>query len=275
MSEPNIEPLTICADDKRVNLPENMPFRISGSAGNRVGILLVHGFTGSPWEMRAIGRDLAGSVEQVLAIRLPGHGTTAEDLSARTYNEWLSAVEEGYRKLALSCDHVIGIGLSTGALLLLLSAESCPYSGLVLLSPYIRLRQFLARNVGLLKYVFKYNRRPIEAEYSPYYYRDRPLAGVHQINRLIKRVKKVLKRIKMPVLIASAAGDITVDAGSAITIYNRTGSHRKEYYRFGKEVPHVLTTPQNPRLDVILEITRRYVTALTPERAGSTPDKAA
>ena len=261
MREPVLEPINLCADDDRVELPENKPFIIKGMQNNGVGILLVHGFTGSPWEMRTIGLHQALNHAMVLGIRLPGHGTSADDLANRTYEEWLEAVLKGYRYLSRECSQVIGIGLSTGALLLVAAVEKVSFDRLVLLSPYLRLRQWLAPFSFLLRYLIKFNRRPVDRELSPYYYRDRPLASVHEIYRLIRRVRRILPQIKIPVFVASAAGDITVDSSSAITLYNLLGSETKEYHQFGREVPHVLTTSSNPELDELLQLTAGFTGA--------------
>ena len=262
MREPILETINLCADDERVELPENRPFIIRGSKSNGVGILLVHGFTGSPWEMRTIGLHQASNHALVLGIRLPGHGTSAADLANRTYEEWLDAVFKGYRYLARECDRVIGIGLSTGALLLLAAAGEVAFARLVLLSPYLKLRQWLAPFSFLLRYFVKYNRRPADMVLMPYYYRDRPLASVHQIYRLIRRVRKILPEISIPVFVASAEGDITVDSSSAIKLFNMLGSATKEYHQFGKEVPHVLTTTDNPRLDELLRMSTGFTEAI-------------
>ncbi|NIQ98443.1 MAG: hypothetical protein GWO11_08540, partial [Desulfuromonadales bacterium] len=54
---------------------ENLPFLIEPTKPNGAGIVLVHGFTASPWEMRRFGEELAGLGYRVLGSRLPGHGT--------------------------------------------------------------------------------------------------------------------------------------------------------------------------------------------------------
>jgi len=257
--------IDLVPDDATVLLPENKPFCFAtNSAENRVGFLLVHGFTGSPWEMREIGQHLAQSGACSLGVRLPGHGTTADDLAERSYEEWLNSVEIGYRHLAEKYEFVVGIGLSTGALLLLAAARNLRFSGLVLLSPYLKMRQWLAPLAGILQYFVKYNHRLVDSEVSPYYYRDRPIASVHQINRLIRRVRRNLPEIKIPIMVASAAGDVTINSGSAINLYNHLGSQRKEYYRFGREVPHVLTTADNPQQEEIFRITAEFTRTLIP-----------
>lgn len=265
MDEIKLEILELNREDASINLPENKPFFIQGLAGkNQVGLLLVHGFTGSPWEMRDIGLHLAQSGARVFGVRLPGHGTTAEDLAKRSYEEWLDAVNAGYQFLAEECDQIVGVGLSTGALLLLAATEKRSFDGLVLLSPYLKMRQSLAPLAFILRYVVKHSRRELDTGVSPYYYQDRPLAAVHQINRLIRKIKRMLPTIKTPTLVASAAGDLTIRPESAATLYNRLGSKIKEYHQFGREVPHVLTTADNPKQDEVLQITTRFIEMLIP-----------
>ena len=266
MSKLAIETIELTPDDAQVELADNRPFFIKGCTSQpSTGFLLVHGFTGTPWEMRDIGLHLAEQGNDVLGVRLPGHGTSAEDLAGRKYEEWLAAVEEGYRHLARNHQQIIGVGLSTGSLLLIAAARKHSFAGLILLSPYLKMRQLLAPFAGLLKYFIRYNRRPIDIGVSPYYYQDRPIAGAHQINRLIRKAKKQLPHIDCPTLVASAAGDITVDSRSAVTLFNRLKCKRKEYYRFGKAVPHVLTTADNPKQDELLQISAKFAGTLNAQ----------
>ena len=120
-----------------------------------VGALLVHGFTGSPQGMRALGDHLAANGMAATGVRLPGHGTTWQDLSARTHEEWAGAVEEGYDKLAGRCDTIFVVGLSFGSALAIDFTARNPekVSGVVLLASYIMTkdpRRFLAPAVRLV-----------------------------------------------------------------------------------------------------------------------------
>ena len=151
----NIETINMSADDARVPLAENRPFALSpDGSGERPGALLVHGFTGSPWEMRPVAEHLASLGIGTLGIRLPGHGTTAEDLTGYRLRDWLDAISAGYEFLDNRCSGVIGIGLSTGAMLLLASHRQCRYDSLVLISPYLRFRHLLAPYAGILRHLF-------------------------------------------------------------------------------------------------------------------------
>ena len=84
-----------------------------------VGVVLVHGFTGTPYEMRFLGEQLADAGFRVHGLRLPGHGTRVRDLDATTWRDWADAVEDAFDALALSCRRVAVVGQSLGGLLAL------------------------------------------------------------------------------------------------------------------------------------------------------------
>ena len=126
-------------------------------------------------------------------------------------------------------------------------AEEEKFAGLALLSPFLRLRHRLAPLVGLLRHVKRHQRRRLPEHLAPYYYDQRPLNGIHQIRRLIRRIEPTLESIHTPVLVLTALGDRTVDAASAHRLYERLGSPRKELHQFDAEIGHDLATRGNPR----------------------------
>lgn len=104
--------------------------------GNSIGCLLIHGFTGSPWEMRWLGEQLAADGHTVLGVRLAGHGTCPEAMHETRWRDWYASVVEGYRQLRAQCAHVVAIGLSLGgALALHLSAHEAVDALVVMATP--------------------------------------------------------------------------------------------------------------------------------------------
>jgi hypothetical protein len=93
------------------------PFRLEGGP---VGLLLVHGFTGSPGEVRPTAEELHRRGLTIHAPLLPGHGTTPQDLNTRLWQEWADAVTEAYERLRGRCEVAFLGGLSMGSLLSLL-----------------------------------------------------------------------------------------------------------------------------------------------------------
>ncbi len=245
---------------------ENLPFLLTPSGTVKAGVLLVHGFTATPWEMRRPAEALARAGFLCLAVRLPGHGTTPADLAERRLEEWQEAVDRGYRLLAERTDRVYGVGMSTGALLLLTLAGLRPLCGAVLLSPFLRLRHRLAPAAGLLRYIVRYQVRQLPAELAPHYYDLRPVNGVYQLYRLVRQVRGLLGRITMPTLVINTKGDQTVDPASGAELYRRLGSATKEHHLLGEDVPHILTTDENPRLAETMGLVSDFLDRLERER---------
>lgn len=248
----SVEALRTKARAEGVTSEENLPFLAPAAGQARGRILLVHGFTGTPWEMRYLAEGLAAGGYTALAIRLPGHGTRVEDLAARSRHEWLEAVTEGYRLLNPEGQPVFGVGMSTGGLLLAMLAGHRPLAGLALLSPYLRLAHPLAPLAGFLQYWHPYQERPLEEGDDNHYYRRRPLAGIVQLRRLARELGRLLPGLTLPTLVVAGEGDQTVDVASGLELFRRLGSRHKEYHRFGPDAPHVLTEKESPVRERVL-----------------------
>lgn len=87
-----------------------------------VGVVLVHGFTGTPYEVRYLGDQLARAGFSVRAPLLPGHGTSLADLDATTWRQWTEAVERAVDAMRVRCARVAVVGQSLGGLLALHTA---------------------------------------------------------------------------------------------------------------------------------------------------------
>jgi carboxylesterase len=115
-------------------LPGAEPFEHTGGP---VGVLLCHGFTGSPQSVRPWAEYLAEQDLTVSLPRLPGHGTTWQDLARTGGEDWYAAVDAAFGALARRCEQVYVFGLSMGGCLALRLAETHGRAvrGLVLVNP--------------------------------------------------------------------------------------------------------------------------------------------
>src|ERR1700730_2681578 len=103
--------------------------------GGPHGVLVIHGFTGSPQSMRPLADAIARAGFAVELPRLPRHGTAIEDLIPIGWAEWSAAVEDAYDELASRGDRVAVVGLSLGgALAVGLAARPAASSALVTIS---------------------------------------------------------------------------------------------------------------------------------------------
>jgi carboxylesterase len=267
--ETTIEAMVAQARRDGVTAEADLPFWLPARNTCHGRTLLVHGLTATPWEMRGFAEGLADAGFAALGIRLPGHGTTPEDLAATPLDAWLAAVETGLTLLQRQGDTapVYGIGMSTGGLLLAALADSRALNGLVLLSPFLRMNHPLAPVSGLLSRFMPFQEKTVTGPGKGHYYECRPLAAIAEVHRLTRRLRRDLEKVGQPTLVVGAEGDQTVDADSGLELFRRLGSVRKEYVRLGPEVPHVLTTPENPRWRRVLQLTVEFLR----ETAGDCP----
>jgi carboxylesterase len=137
-----------------VMLPGAEPY---DHAGGPVGVLLCHGFTGSPQTMRAWAEFLAAQGFTVSLPRLPGHGTSWQDLARTGWQDWYTEVDMAFGALAKRCEQVFVFGLSMGGCLALRLAEAHGSSvrGLVLVNPSLAPDTRLFLLAPVLKHVLK------------------------------------------------------------------------------------------------------------------------
>lgn len=106
--------------------------------GNHVGVLVIHGFTGTPQSMLPLARTFAKAGYTVSLPLLPGHGTAVEDMISTRWTDWSAAAESAYRTLAARCESVVVVGLSMGGTICAwLAAEHREILGAVLINPLI------------------------------------------------------------------------------------------------------------------------------------------
>ena len=240
---------------------EHLPFLLESSSPHAV--MLVHGFTGSPLEMRPLAEFLYTEGVTCLGVRLPGHGTTPHDLAKKRWEDWFATVEDCFLWLARQHRQIYAVGMSTGCLLLLALALKHRLGGLALCSPYLKVKHHLAGHAGWLQYLRPFDPAPpIAGTRQDAYYRQRPVAGVHQINRLCRYLKPQLQEISAPVLALNAAGDQTFNIESGRQLYEKLGSVAKIHIRFGSDTPHVLTDQSSPQRETVFHLIREFITEL-------------
>ncbi|GLU46069.1 alpha/beta hydrolase [Nocardiopsis ansamitocini] len=121
-------------------LPGAEPFR---HRGGRVGVVLCHGFTGSPQSMRPWADRLVAAGCTVDLPLLPGHGTNWRDMRSTTSDDWLAAADEAFVRVRAECDDVFTMGLSMGGCLALRLAQlhENDIRGVVVVNPSIAVEE--------------------------------------------------------------------------------------------------------------------------------------
>ena len=250
-------------------------FLLEGSRDD-LGVLVVHGFSASPAEVRPLSEALHGEGFTVFAPRLRGHGTSPYDLATRTWEEWLFSARLGYTLLRNRCNRVAIVGHSMGGCLTFLLAAQGPVAGVVSISTPTRLA---SRRSSLVPLLHKANRlanlltgveglknfERAEPENPEINYRHLPISGVRELQNLIDAFQEVLPEVKVPVLVLQADEDPTVEAASAHDIEEALGSRNKRVVIIPAE-RHVLVL--DDRLGVHRRV-RNFIVGLADGTIGS------
>ena len=199
-----------------------------------VGVLLLHGYTGSPASMRPWAEYLNGLGYTVSVPRLPGHGRTPEELNKVKWNQWVDRAEEELVKLFNSCDSVFVVGLSMGGGLTahLATKFSDRLAGIILVNPMIHLPGINSKVAGLVSIVKKMRKsvgddikRPNTVEYG---YDKLPLVGLKEVLKMHEATRKNLASISCPVMIFHSKDDHVLPVSNTEIIWDGISSTNKQ-----------------------------------------------
>jgi carboxylesterase len=222
-------------------LPGADAFRFQGDP---LGFFLQHGFTGCPASMRPFGEWLHERGHSVAAARLPGHGTTWEDLETTKWTDWERESESVLSELRSHCSTVIAVGLSMGGAMAIHLAVRHPdqIDGVVSINTLIRRPDLmfspLARLVmRTVKGVGNDIKKPGQDEIV---YDRIPLKGANELGKLLRVADRDLPSLRQPLVVCSSPEDHTVKPGNSKRVYDRAGSERKEFVTLANSY-HVAT----------------------------------
>ncbi len=210
------------------------PFDLPGRG--RAAALCLHGLTGTPYEVRSIAEALSAAGIAALGPALPGHNETPESLARVSHGEWVDAAREALARLRATHERVFVIGLSMGGLVsLALAAEERVDAAIVIGVP-LRLRQPVVRLVPIAKRFMPFVSKSVGSDIRDAVARARhpsydrmPLASIHELMRLQRRVRALLPRIEAPLLVAHGALDRTAHPDDAREILRGVASAEREH----------------------------------------------
>ncbi len=200
-------------------MPGAQPYAHDGD--NAVGVLLCHGFTGTPQSMRPWGEHLAAENITVRCPLLPGHGTRWQDMNRTGWPDWYGALEPVLAELLDSCRSVFVFGLSMGGTLSLRLAQrhGARIAGLVLVNPSVttlrkdaKLLPLLARIVPAMPGIASDINKPGVTELA---YPRLPVRAAASLAQLWGLVRRDLDRIEQPLLLLRSAVDHVVEPVNA------------------------------------------------------------
>lgn len=196
-------------------LPGAEPFNHDGST--EAGVLLCHGFTGSPQSMRPWGEELAKEGFTVRCPRLPGHGTSWQEMNRTTFADWYDCVDAAFTQLAAECESTFVFGLSMGGTLCLRLAQrhGAAVAGITLVNPSImsprldmKLLPVISRVIPSVPGIGCDIAQPGTVEQA---YTRTPLRAANSLRAAWKHVRADLPAVTQPLLLFRSAVDHVVD----------------------------------------------------------------
>ncbi len=217
------------------------------------GILLIHGYMAAPEEMKAFAYYLFNNGFTVYVPRLKGHGTSPDDLAGTKYEQWIESVEEAFVVLRHSCEKTIVGGFSTGAGLALdLCTRVDDITAVFAVAPPMRLQDLGSYFVSAVDswntMIKKIHLNVMAKEFidnnpeNPQinYFRN-PIAGIHQLEKLMDSLEPKLETIQKPALVVQSRKDPVVNPKGTLKLFEGLGSKTKEYYIFDYTRHGILT----------------------------------
>jgi carboxylesterase len=203
--------------------------------GNKIGCLLVHGFTGTPKEMRWMGEYLGNLGYTILGVRLAGHATKPEDMLRMHWQDWIASVEDGYYILKGCVDLVFVIGLSMGGILSLTFSSQHPVSGVVAMStPYALPDDPRLAYIRILSLLIPRMKKGPPDWHNPDAAKDHidypynPTKAIIQLRDLLSVMRTALPKIYVPALVIHSKQDAGVPPDNAEKILAALGSPEKQ-----------------------------------------------
>ena len=209
-------------------------FQALGDKKNgHIGVVLVHGFTGSPAAMRPWAEFLNARGYSVRVPLLPGHGTKPSDLNEVEWPEWPTKVKAEIAELQKHCSQIFVAGLSMGGgTTLNVAAElGDKLSGIILVNPMIHVRGISPSLAFVISRVVKFGKsvgndikRKGVTEYS---YDKMPYRGIYQLLTMLQLTRAALPSIKVPMQLFHSVDDHTLPVSNTEIIMREVGSTDK------------------------------------------------
>ncbi len=216
--------------------------------GGEEGVLVIHGFTGSPHDFEYMAHELHKAGFTVSVPRLPGHGTCGEDFLTTTHHDWLRRVYDAYYDLNAICKDVYIVGLSMGGVIALILAAHLKPKKLVTLAAATHTFDNRIKLTPLISLFTKKMKRENDEKYedpdlqylkNEYWSFNWPKQAA-ELYKLMKMARKSVHGIVSDTLVVAANNDNTVPLSAAEFIYKNISSEKRKLLVFEKS-RHVLS----------------------------------
>src|SRR5690625_1624462 len=225
--------------------------------GGDIGILLSHGFIGTPQSVRYLGEKLATYKYTVFAPRLKGHGTHYNDLEKCHYEDWYHSIKTGYELLKTRCETIFVIGQSMGGTLALHLVHEFELSGAILINPALTIPSYEHLKGMSAPRFIEEGKPDIKAkDVTEIAYEKVPLTAIHQLQTLMEQTPTILSEIHTPILGIQSAVDHVVPPENTDFILQQVKSETKEKVILPNSY-HVASMDNDK--DIIVETAHQFI----------------
>ena len=248
-------------------------------AGDRVGVLLCHGFTGCPQSLRPWAEQLADAGFTVSVPRLPGHGTSWREMALTDEQDWYAAVRRALAKLRRRCSVVVVMGLSMGGTLALRLAETRSVDGVVLVNPSLTTTRKALRLLPLARLVVEsvhgVSVQGVASDIAlpgvvELAYDRVPVASLAALQRLWAATRADLHKVDVPVLLFRSVVDHVVEPVNGDLV--RRGVSGPVTERWLRHSHHVATLDHDA--DLVAQESLAFVRRLVAARSEAARSEA-
>ncbi|GAC1393229.1 MAG: alpha/beta fold hydrolase [Ktedonobacteraceae bacterium] len=280
----------------------NIPFMIGPEDAERA-CLLIHGFSGTPTEMRGLGDALVAQGMRVYGVLVAGHSGDPEELIISDRTSWITSVEVGLEQLA-HYKTVFVAGLSMGGVLALTLAIHHPerIAGVVAMSTPTRFESNIqTRLVPLARYFIKwfyplkalnFNSPKVQVEilkqaqlrdpsvaaidFTDIQVVDHikntvriPVPAIAELIAMTNRTRRSLGKLRVPLLIIQSKRDQTVEPKCAEELYRLATSTPSKSLHWLEMSDHVITT--GPERDEVYRLVSSFIDTISSHASKTAP----
>jgi carboxylesterase len=222
--------------------------------------IIIHGFTGNPWEVEPLANALERMGYEVITPLLPGHSIYKERMEKVTALDWIQMVERIVKHAIGENKQVHMIGFSMGAMIASIMAYRYPISTLVLLSPAVYVLTPYLLRMKLEKFFQRTRKaRSLSGQTvlnSPPLTRSTPIYNFFQFHKVVRQAKRIFQHISIPMCIIHGQKDETVDPRSSELIYSVASSKEKELHYLPLSRHHIC---QDCEVDSVIQTVIKFL----------------
>ncbi len=235
---------------------------IGSGVNKEIGVLLIHGYTGSPSAMRPWAEYLNQKGYTVRVPLLPGHGRKPEDLNEINWQQWPEKVESEMAELLRNCTKIFicGFSMGGGTTLYIATKYSSKLSGIILVNPMIHIPFVGPKLAFLFSCIKKFRnssgddiKRPGVTQGG---YNSMSTKGIYQILQMLKYTRAHLHNINVPMQLFHSVDDHTLPVSNTEIIMKGVGSRTKQRIELTNSF-HVATLDYDA--EVIFENSRIFI----------------